>query len=179
MTGPGASGREGAVQRSVPFSDAIVAKYPEPVALAVSVDGRGRVDVIALGWTMMTSFEPPMFAISVGRTRYSHETIPACGAFVLAFPCREMADAVLYCGTHSGRDVDKLAETGLRAQPALEVAPPLLADAVANFECRLEGSFETGDHTIFAGRVVASHRHEEDRPRLYTVGPNYAFGTFR
>jgi flavin reductase (DIM6/NTAB) family NADH-FMN oxidoreductase RutF len=33
----------------------------------------------------------------------------------------------------------------------------ILDDASANFECVLEGELITGDHVIFAGRVVASH----------------------
>ena len=66
-----------------------------------------------------------------------------------------IAAAVLYCGTHSGRTVDKFAATGLTPLEGSIVRPPLIGECVANFECRLAGSLETGDHTIFAGEVVA------------------------
>jgi flavin reductase (DIM6/NTAB) family NADH-FMN oxidoreductase RutF len=47
----------------------------------------------------------------------------------------------------------------------------LLADAVANFECRVVSEMQTGDHVIFVGQVVASHVNEDaSRKRLYSVG---------
>jgi flavin reductase (DIM6/NTAB) family NADH-FMN oxidoreductase RutF len=147
-------------------------KYPEPVVLAVSVDAEGKGNIIALGWCMPTSFEPPMMAISVGKTRYSHKLISECREFVVAFPNEEMAKEVLYCGTHSGRDVDKFKESGLVAVTAEKVRPPLIEGCTANFECKVVGEIETGDHTIFVGEVVAAHVSEEKKGRLYNLG-NY------
>jgi flavin reductase (DIM6/NTAB) family NADH-FMN oxidoreductase RutF len=47
----------------------------------------------------------------------------------------------------------------------------LLSDAVANFECVLESELLTGDHVIFAGRIVAAHVNEDpDVVRLYNLG---------
>jgi len=83
-----------------------------------------------------------------------------------------MAKEVLYCGTHSGREVDKFKETGLVAVPAKKVRPPLIEGCVANFECKVVGEIETGDHTIFVGEVVAAHVSEEKKRRLYNLG-NY------
>ena len=76
-------------------------------------------------------------------------------------------------GTKSGRDTDKLAEAGTKTRPAVEIDCVLLDDAVANFECRLAGELETGDHVIFVGQVVCSHVNERPLNRLYTIGPRY------
>jgi len=85
-----------------------------------------------------------------------------------------MGKEVLYCGTHSGRDVDKFKETGLVAVPAKNVRPPLIEECVANFECRVVGEIETGDHTIFVGEIVAAHVSGEKKRRLYNVA-DYTF----
>jgi flavin reductase (DIM6/NTAB) family NADH-FMN oxidoreductase RutF len=37
----------------------------------------------------------------------------------------------------------------------------------------------TGDHVIFAGRVVASHINTEHTGRLYTIGPGWKMGGVR
>lgn len=160
--------------KQVPVEEAWKRKYPEQVSWAVSVDGEGKADIISLGWCMPTSFDPPMVAISVGKTRYSHKLISESREFVVAFPSEEMGKEVLYCGTHSGRDVDKLKETGLVAVPAKKVRPPLIEGCVANFECKLVGEIETGDHTIFVGEIVAAHVSEEQKKRLYNLG-DYTF----
>jgi len=155
----------------VDYERAIASKYPEPVALAVSMDhAANRPNIITLGWSMCTSHSPPMLAISVGHTRHSLKTISDAGEFVLAFPSAAQAEAALFCGTSSGRDVDKFAETGLEPLRALKVEPPLVADACANFECRVVDACESGDHRIFIGRVVASHLCVPTPPRLYTLG---------
>jgi flavin reductase (DIM6/NTAB) family NADH-FMN oxidoreductase RutF len=153
------------------YDQALSRRYPEQVAIAVAKDARGRHNPITLGWTMLVSHEPPMMAIAVGKTRYSAEVIPQAGEFVLSLPSDAMAEDARFHGTHSGRDQDKLTEFGTKTQPATQVDTVLLADAVANFECKLEGQFEAGDHFIFVGRVIAAHVNEEaGARRLYTLG---------
>jgi len=158
------------LMKQVTVKEAWKRKYPEQVSWAILVDFEGKPNIISLGWCMPTSFDPPMMAISVGKTRYSHQLISESGEFVVAFPSEEMGEEVLYCGTHSGRDVDKFKETGLVAVPAKKVRPPLIEGCVANFECRVVGEIETGDHTIFVGEIVAAHVSEEEKRRLYNLG---------
>jgi len=148
---------------------------PQRVLLAVSVDSEGKADIIPLGWHMQTSFDPWMVAISVGHSRHSHTLISEAKEFVLAAPSEEMADDVLYCGTHSGRNVDKFAETGLTPAPAKLVKPPLIAECIANPECVLKYALETGDHTIFVGEVVAAHVSNEPKRNLLSIGPEAGY----
>ena len=144
-------------------------KYPEQISMVVS-QHEGRRSIIVLGWVMPTSFEPRMAAISIGHTRFSHELVDASSEFVLAFPTEDMVEQMLYCGTHSGRDRDKFEATGLTPMPADVVAPPLIGECLVNFECRVTGKLRTGDHTIFAGEIVATHVADERKRRLYNLG---------
>ena len=82
-------------------------------------------------------------------------------------------------GTHSGRDMDKLKEFGSTTSPTTEIDSVILDDAVANFECVLEGELPTGDHMIFAGKVVASHINTEPKGRLYTVSTGWRMSGVR
>jgi len=159
--------------RQVSPAEAFKRKCPEQIVLAVSADAAGRPDVITLGWAMPTSGVPPMLAISVGHTRYSHELIEKGGEFVLAFPSIQLAEACLLCGTKSGRDTDKLAAAKLRTEPAKLVRPPLLAGCLANFECKVRGKLVTGDHTIFAGEVLAAHVDDSVTDRVYNFSGQF------
>jgi flavin reductase (DIM6/NTAB) family NADH-FMN oxidoreductase RutF len=156
--------------REVSVSEAIERKYPEQVVLATSVDPKGKANAMPLGWSMITSGKPTMLAISVGHKRHTHKLIEECGEFVLAFPAAGQEGPLLYCGTHSGRDVDKFKESGFKALPAKKVKPPLIAGCVSNFECKVVGKLSTGDHTIFVGEVVAAHIEDEAKVRLYNLG---------
>ena len=142
---------------------------PERVVWAVS-EYEGQRTICPLGWKMRTSFAPPMMAISVGHSRFSHDLITQSKEFVLAWPGEDLADATLLCGTRSGRDLDKFAETGLTPLPGRHVRAPLVKECVANLECRLAGAFDTGDHTIFAGEVLSAWMQDTPGRLLCSVG---------
>ena len=153
------------------YRKAISRKYPEQVVIAIAKDIQGKYNPITLGWTMITSGQPPMMAISVGLKRHSLDAIRQSREFVVCFPSEAMAEDTLYYGRVSGRDVDKLAERQARTQRAEKIDCVLLADAVASFECLLESELVTGDHVLFVGRVVAAHAHQDATVgRLYNVG---------
>ncbi len=164
------------MQKQVSYGEAIRLKYPEQVVVAIAEDANGKCNPITLGWTMITSGSPPMMAISVGLPRYSHEVLKQAGEFVVAMPSAQQEEETLFYGTKSGREMDKLAEFGANVQPAEKIDCVLLAEAVANFECRKVGELLTGDHTIFVGEVVCSHVNETELDRLYTVGAGYKMG---
>jgi flavin reductase (DIM6/NTAB) family NADH-FMN oxidoreductase RutF len=146
-------------------------RFPEQIVIAIAKDAKGKHNPITLGWTMLASHEPPMIAIAVGKTRHSLEAIRAAKEFVVAMPSAGMAVDAVFHGTQSGRDVDKLAMCRTQTQPAMVIDSLLLADAVANFECKLVSEHEAGDHIIFLGQVVAAHMNQDPEVRrLYTLG---------
>jgi len=162
---------------------------PQRVVWAVA-ENDGKCSICPLGWKMMTSGSPPMLAISVAPTRFSHDLIVNSGEFVLAWPGEDLAEATLFCGTHSGRKTDKFQEAGLTPLKAKVVGTPLIAQCIANLECRLAGQMTTGDHTIFAGEVVAVWVSEEPKRQLCSVdrssgydflleGKGYRFGAVK
>jgi len=165
------------MQKKVKYEQAIKTKYPEQVVIAIAKDRAGKANPITLGWTMIVSGEPPMMAIAVAKTHYSIEAITYSECFTIAFPSSEMAEAALFFGSKSGRNIDKFTEFKCKTEPAKEIDSVLLSDAVANFECTLESQMVTGDHVIFVGKVVASHTNTEPTKRLYTVGPGHKLGS--
>ena len=161
------------MQNQASYSEAISLKFPEQIVIAIAKDPQGACNPITLGWTMIVSGEPPMMAVAIGKTRYSLEALRSAGEFVIAFPSEHQAEETMLYGTKSGRDADKLAEAGANTAPAAKIDCVLLSDAVANFECKLAGELETGDHYVLAGEVVCSHVNSEKLNRLYTVGKGY------
>ena len=164
------------MQQTVPYNQAIVAKYPEQVAIAIAKAADGVCNPITLGWVMCASHDPPMLAVGIGKTRYSFEVFRHTRQFVVAFPSESQEDETMLFGTKSGRDMDKFAEAGTALEPAEKIDCVLMTDAVANFECELVGEMETGDHYIFVGQVVGSHVNPDMPTRLYTVGNGYKMG---
>ena len=165
------------MQRRTELGEALAGTYPGGITIAVAKDSSGKHNPITLGLFMQASGDPPMFAISVAPERHSFEAIRGTGEFVLSYPSLGMAGEALYHGTHSGRDMDKLAECKTRTEPAEKIDSVLLSDAMANLECELAGELESGDHVIFLGRVVAAHVNLDPEVKwLYGIGPGYKLG---
>ena len=164
------------MQKEVEYSQAIKTKYPEQVVIAIAKDKNGKANPVTLGWTMIVSGSPPMMAIGVAKKHYSVEAINHSKCFTIAFPSSQMAEAALFFGSKSGRDIDKFAEFDCPTEPAEEIDSVLLTDAVANFECTLESQVPTGDHFVFIGTIVRSHMNAEPKQRLYTIGPGHKLG---
>jgi flavin reductase (DIM6/NTAB) family NADH-FMN oxidoreductase RutF len=139
---------------------------PSKVALAVTEKPGGGYNLITLEWFMRTSIQPPMFAISVGHSRYSHECLQQNRFFNLTFPSREMKPALSLSGSQSGRDLDKLGLSGEAFMPGKLHRLPVLRNAVAVFECEVVTQVRSGDHTIFVGEVKYSW-HSEDKELLF------------
>ena len=164
------------MQKEVEYSEAIKTKYPEQIVIAIAKDKNGKANPVTLCWTMIASGNPPMMAIAVANQHYSIQAISHSQAFTVCYPSAEMADAALFFGSKSGRDIDKLAEFDCKTEPASKIDSVILSDAVANFECKLESQLHTGDHIIFIGEIVCSHRNSEDKKRLYTTAPGHKLG---
>lgn len=160
--------------REVSIAEAIASQRPEWITLILSRRGDGRVNIMPAGWVMRVSGDPPMFAVAVHHRQYTNELIREAGEFVLAFPSASMGEMVWFCGTHSGRDTDKVARCGAQLLPAKELVTPLLNGAFVNLECRLHSMPEAGDHTVFIGEVVAAHMSGAQGPLVNFGAQGYA-----
>jgi len=141
----------------------------EPTVFVVSKNDEGVVNVMAAGWNIKCSYDPPMMAVALKVGHHTEKLIRESGEFVLAVPSAEMQDQLEYVGSVSGADVNKLKHTDLKLQAADEITTPLLSDARVNYECRLTQAVLTGDHYMCVGEVVAAHYNSE-KDQLYFAG---------
>jgi flavin reductase (DIM6/NTAB) family NADH-FMN oxidoreductase RutF len=132
-----------------------------PTLLVSSGDGREKTNIIAVGWAGTLVSEPPTLAIGIRPGRYSYLLIKETGEFVVNVPTQEMLPEIDYCGTVSGRNVDKFKELDLTPVPASEVSAPLIAECPINVECRVVEHLRIGTHGIFLGEIVALHVDED------------------
>ncbi|MCD4828279.1 MAG: flavin reductase family protein [Candidatus Cloacimonetes bacterium] len=131
-------------------------RHPARVAVAVVIAPDGKPNMITLEWFMRTSLDPPMLAISVGHTRYSHACLQQNRHFNLALLSAEQSELARVCGNVSGADTDKFAATGMAWFKGRLAGLPVIQGAAAVFECEVVTQVRSGDHTIFVGEVKHS-----------------------
>ncbi|HUV03683.1 MAG TPA: flavin reductase family protein [Armatimonadota bacterium] len=135
--------------------------HPCPVVLVTCVDGHSAPNIITLAWAGVACSEPPMVGISIRPHRYSHGLIVKSGEFVVNVPTEDILLQTDYCGSVSGKDVDKFAKTGLTPISASQVKPPLIKECPVNLECLVSQVISLGAHDLILGQVLATHIDEE------------------
>lgn len=131
------------------------------------------VNIITLCFDMYCSYKPPMMAIAVQKVNASYELILDAREWVLSVPGVDLVDETLYCGTKSGRNVDKVRELGIELHPSTHVGVPGIRNAIANIELVRHALVESGDHVTAFGRVVKfGVRHECKQLPLLSIGPD-------
>jgi flavin reductase (DIM6/NTAB) family NADH-FMN oxidoreductase RutF len=94
-------------------------------------------NTMAVGWgSIGYIWRRPFVQVVVRPTRYTYEFMEKYETFTLcAFP-RQYYAAVQLLGTKSGRDGDKIAESGLTPESSENVPAPRFAEAELVIECR-------------------------------------------
>ncbi|HPT64986.1 MAG: flavin reductase family protein [Acetomicrobium sp.] len=118
-----------------PISKAFQFIEPGPVVL-VSTAHKGKANVMTLSWHMVVDFTPLIGCI-IGPWDWSYNALMATKECVIAVPTVDLLKKVVDIGNCSGRDIDKFARFDLTPLPAKDVQAPLVAECLANIECRV------------------------------------------
>ena len=136
---------------------------------------QGSFNAMTVGWgSLGVMWGRPFVQVVVRPARYTYEFMERFDTFtVCAFPARR-AKALDLLGTKSGRDGDKITESGLHPVASLKVAAPSYAEAELALECRkiywddidrghfldagIEEKYPRKDyHRIYYGQIVAAY----------------------
>lgn len=125
-------------------------------------------NIIVLDWHMPLSFQPFLYAISIGKTRFSLNLIKESKVFVVNFMPLHLKDDVLFCGRNSGEHLDKFKETSLTKEESEKIECSRIKQALAFLECEVIQEIESGDHILFIGKVVHSDEKEKAKRIFHT-----------
>ena len=132
--------------------------FPTGIVVISCWAGQGeRPNLLTAGAISHACIDPPMLGVAVGHTRYTYEIISAADGFVVNVPSRSQAWIVDFCGSASGREVNKYEACGLTVLPSHQIASPGIAEFPVNIECATRHHIDLGSHTFFFGEIVAVH----------------------
>ncbi|MFX1310556.1 MAG: flavin reductase family protein [Promethearchaeota archaeon] len=133
-----------------------ISTFPMPAAV-ISVGIREEANLITLAYVGKVCFDPPTIAVSIRPKRHSYQLIEKHGEFVVNYPTIEQLRETDYCGTRSGRKVNKWEKLNLTKERASIVKVPMIKEFPWNMECKVIKRIEFGSHICYFGRVVATH----------------------
>ena len=120
---------------------------PNPVTLICTRKPDGTANLATVSWWTYLSYNPYMIAFAMAKTSFSGEMIRKNKKVILSVPGEEIADAVLGCGSTSGRNTDKIDEIN-----GCDIKIPLHSRLA--LVCDLKEFIETGDHYLYICNVT-------------------------
>lgn len=108
-------------------------------AFLVVLDRDGKANAMTIGWGEMgTVWSRPVFTVLVRQSRYTHSCLQSSESYTVNVPGpNTLKEELLFCGTKSGRDIDKVAACGLTLAASKEVNTPIIEECVLHYECRI------------------------------------------
>lgn len=99
----------------------------------------GKVNTMTIGWgTLGIQWGKPIFIAFVRESRYTKELLDKNPEFTVNVPYGEYDKSILgICGTRSGRDVDKIQESGLSLEESETVSVPGIRQLPLTLECKV------------------------------------------
>ena len=126
-----------------------------------------RFNMMTVAWgSFGTMWSRPFAQVVVRPTRHTYQFIEEFDTFTLcAFPeaCRPLLSLL---GSKSGRDIDKVRESGLTPLPSLAAAAPGFAEAELIVECRKIYS-DDFDPKRFLDPAIEKKYPQKDYHRVY------------
>ena len=135
---------------------------PNPVTLVCTKKPDGKTNLATVSWWTYVSFKPAMIAFAMGQRSFSGEMVRKNKSVIITIPGEALAEAVMGCGSCSGRDTDKAEKFGIEliSLPESEISIPKHSKAA--IECSLKEFTEVGDHFLYICDVKNVYADESE-----------------
>lgn len=141
----------------------------------LTVKAGAEINTMTIGWaTIGCIWQRQIFMIAVRDSRHTFQLLEKTDNFTVSIPNDSSSkEALMFCGTKSGRDYDKFKECNLRQKAARQVESPIIDIPGVHYECRivyksamdsamldpaLEKLYPQKDyHTLYFGEILACY----------------------
>lgn len=119
------------------YAGDICKAMPKGILLTAALDG--KVNTMTIGWgTLGIEWGKPVFIAYVRESRYTKQLLDGNGEFTVNIPYGPCDQKILgFCGTKSGRDVDKFKAMGLTPEASEHISVPGIKELPLTLECKV------------------------------------------
>ncbi len=104
----------------------------------LTVKATEEVNTMTIGWaTIGFLWNKPIMMVAVRDSRHTYSLMEKSNDYTVSIPSTDMHDTVMFCGTKSGRDVNKFQACRLETSNARTVASPIIQIPGLHLECRI------------------------------------------
>ncbi len=122
---------------------------PNPVTIVCTQKPDGSTNLATVSWWTYLSFNPNMIAYAMAKTSYSGEMVRNNQKVIVTIPGAKIADAVMGCGSTTGRTTDKVSKFGIELVEMEGSDIKIPAHSRVAIQCSLKEYHEVGDHYLY------------------------------
>jgi flavin reductase (DIM6/NTAB) family NADH-FMN oxidoreductase RutF len=136
---------------------------PRPIALVTTQSPEGRVNAAPFSFFNVFAEEPPLVVLglgisSLGGAKDTTVNIRETGEFVINLVDEPIAEAMNLCAIDFPPEISEIEVAGLDLVRSQKGAPPRIAQAPVNLECRRYVTLEAArERYLVVGEVVVAH----------------------
>lgn len=136
---------------------------PNPVTVICTSKPDGSTNLATVSWWTYLSFNPNMIAYAMAKTSFSGEMVRNTQKVILTIPGAEIADAVMGCGSTTGRNTDKVKKFNIELTEVEGSNIKIPVHSRAAIQCTLKEFHEVGDHYLYICNVEQVYGNEEEQ----------------
>ena len=144
----------------------------------LTVKSGNALNTMTIGWaTFGVVWKKPIMMVAVRSTRHTFGIIEAANDFTVTVPAGNMHKEAAFCGSKSGRNVDKFKMCNLEITDGRHVASPIINIHGRHYECKIiyksamdpahfDKDYESSIypqkdyHTLYFGEILACYETE-------------------
>ena len=129
----------------------------------LTVKQDGSVNTMTIAWGMAGFiWKRPIFQVLVRESRHTFSMIENSQDFTVSIPIKEnLKEALAFCGSKSGRDVDKIAACGLTLINGRMVESPIIGECSLHFECKIVAKQRLTPSDILTDDVMKNYANND------------------
>lgn len=141
----------------------------------LTVKAGTSLNTMTIGWgTFGFIWQKPIMMVAVRSSRHTFGIMEAAEDFTVTVPAGDMSKETAFCGTKSGRDLDKFKMCNLETTSGCQVVSPIIKTPGHHYECKivyksamnpayLDKDYESSlypqkdYHTLYFGEILACY----------------------
>ncbi len=129
----------------------VLGRFATGVTVVATCDGKTPVGLTVNAFASI-SLDPPLVMISIDKRSHLNDAIPQAGFFAVSILTTEQQELSRRFAGQTGDRANRFRDVSWRTEAT---GAPILNEALAWVDCRVEALYDGGDHRIFLGRVEA------------------------
>lgn len=150
--------------KSISLAHATKLTSPNPLTLICTEKPDGSTNLAAVSWWTYLSFHPGMIAYAMSEASYSGELVRLTKKGILTVPGAEIAEAVMGCGSTSGRNVNKAEQFHIELTDVPDSSIRIPVHSCVAIEYTMKEYHKVGDHYLYICQVEQVYAQEEEQP---------------